>query len=70
MADVQLLICGLPKDHKCNSDGPSIVFKTNGEMMLESEAMKLSDWPRGWQGGSVTCSICKRSNYETSMWRE
>ncbi len=62
------IICGVPKDHECNSDGPELAFNNNGEYF---EVSKRPDWDLdmdeyiAWMeeknitGGCVSCSICK-----------
>lgn len=67
--DLIIFVCGPARDHICDTNGPSVVFN-NTEEMLESEARKKKDFPKGWSGGSVTCSVCRASAYETSMWRD
>ena len=73
MSELQIIKCGLPKDHECDSNGPFIMIHENGERMLESKARRLSEIGRlgkGWNTGSATCSVCGMSDYENSFWRE
>lgn len=68
MTEIQIYQCGKPKDHKCNSDGPVVAIKADGTEVLESEARKDADFPRGYTGGSVTCSVCGLSAAFLSAW--
>lgn len=61
-------LCGPPKDHKCDSDGPLIAIRRDGTEVLESEARKEPNFPVGFSGGSVSCSVCGRSAAEVGAW--
>ncbi len=66
--NVTAIICGSPKDHECNDDGPELAFNNNGEYF---EVSDRPDWDLNQEGhikwmeeknitgGCVSCSICK-----------
>ena len=62
--------CGPGKNHQCDTAGPAIVFKRDGTSLLESEARKDPDFPKGLSGGSVSCSICGLDAMSMSYWKD
>lgn len=60
-------LCGPPKGHKCDADGPAVVGGENpdgshwqGEDTEENR--KRASW------ASVSCSVCGMTAIERSMW--
>lgn len=67
---IQVFVCGNPRDHKCDDLGASVVFRDDGTTELELEARKRPDFPKGLNGGSVTCSVCGLDAATRDMWRD
>jgi hypothetical protein len=62
---ITVITCGPPKDHECDSDGPTI-YGGDGVPTLTDQ----SKAGKGYSWGSVTCSKCGKSSMENSLWRD
>lgn len=63
MSELSLFTCGVPKDHKCDDNGPFVYFHRDGHVLLEKPENVV-----GISGGSVTCSQCGMSAMDRAMW--
>lgn len=61
---VSVFVCGPPKDHKCDDDGPFVYGLSSGEITSDESRAKKE----GCTFGSTTCSVCGTSSMERSMW--
>jgi hypothetical protein len=59
-----VFLCGIPRDHMCDSNGPIIYGGDN--VPVTSDREKAG---KGYSWGSVTCSVCGTSSMQNSMWR-
>jgi len=57
-------VCGPPKDHVCDDNGPTVYGLSSGEI-TDDESVARKE---GCTWGSVTCSVCGMSSMERSMW--
>ncbi|MBA7535881.1 hypothetical protein ES705_28140 [subsurface metagenome] len=69
IGDVTAFICGAPKDHECNDDGPKLAFNDLGihydikdrpDWHIDSDGYEKWMEDRNICGGCVSCSICKQ----------
>lgn len=60
MDKVKVFVCGPPKDHKCDDNGPTVYGKEDGTTTTDRN--ERHTW------GSVTCSVCGMSAMERSYW--
>ncbi len=58
-------ICGAPRDHVCNSDGPTIYGGADVPTTTDREKAG-----KGYTWGSVTCSLCGLDAMSLSLWRD
>lgn len=66
---LQVVICGLPRDHKCDYDGPTLCGGTNEDGTYWQGTCDESNRRRAtW--GSASCSICGRTAMENSVWMD
>lgn len=61
--EMTLFTCGKPRDHECDSDGPTIYGGDN--VPTVTDPAKAG---KGYTWGTVTCSKCGRSSMENGMW--
>ena len=67
MSEVQVFLCGPPKDHKCDTDGPEMCGgETPDGNLWQEVANKENRKKARW--GSVSCSLCGMTAMERSMW--
>ncbi len=63
-AELQVFTCGVPRDHKCDDNGPVIYGLTDGTTTDSRERATKE----GHTWGSVTCSVCGMSSMDRAMW--
>lgn len=68
MKDVQVITCGPPKDHKCDSDGPTLCGGENEDGSYWKGSDSLPENRKRARWGSVSCSQCGMTAMELSMW--
>ena len=68
MSEVTSFICGKPRDHKCDDNGPVITGGDNVPTKLQSEVMGKG--LRGYTWGSVSCSVCGNTAMGNSYWED
>jgi hypothetical protein len=61
-------VCGAPRDHECDTDGPAVMGGDDVPTLPESEVVARN--LKGYSWGSVTCSKCGLDNMSLSMWRD
>ena len=61
----QVFTCGLPRDHKCDDNGP---FLYGGDNVPTVTDVKRAG--KGYSWGSASCSKCGRTAMERSPWEE
>ena len=62
------IICGLPRDHKCNSDGPGALILDAHPYLVPATKENHVKYYEQSSGASVTCSICGRAAYSNLFW--
>lgn len=65
--ELKVFMCGPPKDHECNFNGPTVLGGNDSEGNFwigpdTPENRSRASW------GSVSCSLCGITAYETSQW--
>ncbi len=63
--DLTCFICGPPKDHKCDDEGPFVYGGDNVPTVTDR-----SKAGKGYSWGSVTCSVCGTSAIDRSVWED
>lgn len=58
---VTVFMCGPPKDHKCDDNGPVVYGKEDGDTTTDKNE-------KGITWGSTSCSVCGMTSMEQSMW--
>ena len=61
-----VFMCGPPKDHKCDAEGPTILGGVRDGQVWTGPDTPLNRRNCTW--GSVSCSICGMTAMEKSMW--
>lgn len=65
-----VFLCGPPKDHKCDSDGPTLCGGENPDGTFwegpdsDPDNRKRAFW------GSVSCSICGVAAIHNAVWSD
>lgn len=65
MNETTIFICGKPRHHKCDDDGPVLYGGDNVETTTDQ-----SKAGKGYTWGSVSCSICGRTAMDNSYWED
>ena len=64
VSDTTVFVCGPPKDHACDDDGPFIYGLSDGSTTDSEERARKE----GCSWGSATCSVCGISSMERILW--
>jgi len=62
---VTILLCGNPRDHECDGDGPAVYG--GDDVPTTTDKTKAG---KGYTWGSVTCSICGLDAMTKSLWQD
>ena len=65
---IQVFLCGPPKDHQCDANGPTLCGGTNEDGTHWQGSDQIEDNRRRASWGSVSCSVCGMTAMERSMW--
>lgn len=63
-SQVDIFMCGPPKDHKCDDAGPYVFGLKDGSTTDDEKRARKE----GCTWGSVTCSICGMSAMDRLLW--
>lgn len=67
MSELQVFMCGAPKDHKCDDNGPELCGGTDAKgNSWQGPPNEENRCRANW--GSVSCSVCGMTAMERSMW--
>lgn len=65
MSEITAFVCGKPRDHKCDSNGPTL-YGGDGVPTVTDQ----SKAGKGYTWGSVSCSVCGMTAMDKSMWED
>lgn len=61
--EITVFMCGPPKDHKCDDNGPFLYGGDGVEITTDR-----SKAGKGYSWGSVSCSVCGMTAMDRSTW--